>query len=145
MKRMILWAAILIWAAPASASPSMPVTIANGVYVEAAWLRASGSGSELFLVINNTSDTAFDVTGIDVSGMTGTIISLDGSRDSISIPFHSELYMTEKGMRVVVPAAFRPAETIPVTIATTGGTTATIEATVLRVDADLPDHHDYQH
>jgi hypothetical protein len=53
--------------------------------------------------------------------------------------------MTERGLRVAVPATFQPAQAIPVTIATTGGTTATVEAVVLRDDAELPDHHDYQH
>lgn len=145
MKQHLLLATIFIGAVPAAATPAMPVTITEGVYVEGAWLRAAESGSELFLVVNNTSDTAIDLTGIGVAGMAGRIVSPDGSRDSISIPYHAELYMTERGLRVAVPATFQPAQAIPVTIATTGGTTATVEAVVLRDDAELPDHHDYQH
>lgn len=80
----------------------MPVTTADGVYVADAWLRAAESGFGLFIVVNNTSDTVFDGICIDVSGITDTIISLDGSRESISISFLAELHMTEKGLQVAV-------------------------------------------
>jgi hypothetical protein len=143
MKQLILLATIIIGAVPAAAMPAMPVTITDGAYLEGAWLRAAGSGSELFLVVNNTSDTGFDVTGIGVSGMAGTIVSPHGSRDANFDSISCRALHDREGM--AVPATFQPAQSVPVTIATTGDTTATIEAIVLRDDAELPDHHDYRH
>src|SRR5690606_16173747 len=97
-------------ALPATAADALPVEIATGISVEAAWLRPipGDTMSEVFLVVNNTTESPVSLSGVRYAGnKSGMLVSSSGEPlQSITIPVHAELYMTEGGVRVLIEGRF---------------------------------------
>ena len=136
-------------AIPAAAQGKLPAEIAGGVTVEAAWVRPipGDSMSEVFLVVNNKTSSVVTLTGVRRAGEeAGIFVSpTGGALESIGIPIHAELYMTEGGVRVLIPNTAGAGNTAELQVDVLGGTTATFQAELLDAGAPLPDHHEYPH
>ena len=133
----------------AAAMNNLPVDIVDGVSVEAAWVRAipGDTMSEVFLVVNNTTESPVSVSGVRYAGNNaGMLVSSSGEAlGTITIPVHAELYMTEGGVRVLVEGRFDVSNAPILQVELSGEPTGPFRASILEVDQPLPDHHDYVH
>jgi hypothetical protein len=125
-------------------SQELPVAVVDGLLIEEAWASAGPAGTEIFLVVNNTTTTGIGPIGIQVEGASSTrVLRPDGEEFVPSLPPRSELYMQPAGVRAVA-IGLQAVASIPVTVSV-GEARATVEASLLDPDQSPPDHHDYVH
>lgn len=143
-------------------SLAMTIAIALGVpsgsanepaiLVEAASLVPGPAGdAALYLVINNTSPTQITLTSVSSpSADNAVLVRSSGeplARGAI-VPPHAELYMQPNTIHIALSGVLGPlvpGTPFPVILTLDRGMTAEIAARVLSSEAELPDHHDYQH
>ncbi len=149
MKNYLLAILIAGTATPAVRGNPLPAEITSGVLVEGAWVRPDPREdvSEVFIVLNNRSDGVTRLVSVGWPGAEpGTIVSPAGNPlDGLSIPIHSELYMTLGGVRVLAEGAPAIGSTVPLRIELEGGSFLDVPAAVLAREEPVPDHHDYVH
>lgn len=134
---------------PSAANEIAPAQVADGISVESAWVRPveGNNMSEVFLVVNNATENPVTVSGVRVEGQEpGTMISAAGTAlESIRIPVHAELYMTEQGVRVLVQGRFEVGSALKLQLNLSGVLSTPFEALVAGAGEAPPDHHDYVH
>ena len=143
---MAIWTA-LTWSCVSAAPPS------NRVVVEEAYIvpdAASPGYATVYVVINNRTTTEVTLTGVSSPGARESVLRngrgtpvADGR---ITIPIHSELYMTPGGIHVAMAGVtIPPGDRFPLLLTLDGSMRATFNARVLSAEAPVPDHHDYVH
>lgn len=113
--------------------------------------EAGDSGNAIaYVVINNRTTT--EITLTDVSSPFADQSTLRNGKGipiadgRITIPIHSELYMTPGGIHVAMSGVTMPqGDRFPLLLTLDGSMSATFSARVLSPDAPVPDHHDYVH
>ncbi|SMQ68572.1 hypothetical protein SAMN06295905_1589 [Devosia lucknowensis] len=125
-------------------SQELPVAVVDGLLIEEAWASTGPAGTEIFLVVNNTTTTGIGPIGIEVDGASSTrVLRSDGQEFVPSLPPHAELYMQPRGVRIEA-IGLPVTASIPVTVSV-GEASATVEARLLGPGQPPPDHHDYRH
>jgi copper(I)-binding protein len=114
----------------------------------AAWDARQPGRVLVFLVVNNATTARLSLRGVTSPlARTGTLIDGRGKPlEGVDIPGHAELYMTPKGVHVVLERVVDSAlEAVPLDISIDDATPVRVVAPFYNSTTDLPDHHDFQH
>lgn len=143
---------IIVWVA-AGCGYAGAASNSTQVLVEEAYVvpdADSPGDATVYVVINNRTTTEVVLTGVSSPSADRSILR-NGKGEPvangrITIPIHSELYMTPGGIRVEMSGARMPDnDRFPLVLTLDGSMKATVMARVLSSEAVIPDHHDYVH